>query len=287
MRVCLRYALLWLLPLVAHADQTELIARGEYLAQVGGCIACHTDSERPDQLLAGGAAITTPRGTFYAPNITPHPQHGIGGWTEQDLARALTEGVSPDGRHYYPAFPYTSYSRLWPDDIRALKRYLDTVSPVDRPDRPHQLPWYVTRAAVWGWKKLYFNPGAFKARTDKPADWNRGAYLVQAVGHCAECHSPRNSADAIVEQRRLAGTDAGPDGKPVPNITPDKASGIGGWSAADLAYYLRTGAEPDGDYAGGLMGEVIDRGLHHLIPQDARAIAGYLLSLEPIHHPIR
>jgi mono/diheme cytochrome c family protein len=282
----LTVAVLLLAAATAQADETALQKRGEYVLRIAGCIACHTDTDNKGPLLAGGGPIKTPRGVFYPPNITPDPTYGIGGWSEADLARALTEGIGPDGRHFYPAFPYTSYTHMRRADIHALKAYLDTVPAVHQPSHPHELPWYVTRSAMWLWQKLYFTPGTFTPHKDKSAAWNRGAYLVQALGHCAECHSPRSSLGVIDERLRLAGTRDGPDGDTIPNITPDKQTGIGGWSAADLAYYLRTGADPDGDYAGGLMGKVIDEGLSHLTKPDARAIATYLRSLKPVHHQL-
>lgn len=267
-----------------QAAEPDLLARGKYLLHVAGCVACHTDSEHRGQPLAGGRAFVTPQGVFHSPNITPDAEHGIGGWSVDDLARALTEGVSPEGHHYYPVFPYTSYTRMRRDDIVALKVYLDSVPPVARTNRPHELPWYLPRAAVWFWKALYFEPGTFTPEPGRSEAWNRGAYLVEALAHCTECHSPRNRLGAIVEDMRLAGTPDGPDGEAVPNITPHGTTGIGRWSAADLAYYLRTGADPDGDYAGGLMGEVIDEGLGHLTREDARAIVTYLQSLPPVEH---
>lgn len=279
-------AILLLLANTAHTDNAELVAKGETLLRVAGCIACHTDPMQQEALLAGGRAIKSPQGIFYSPNITPHPEHGIGGWTENDLARALMQGVSPEGHHYYPAFPYTSYTGMRRDDIRALKAYLDSVPPVDKQNRPHELRWYVSRSAVWIWKKLFFQPREFMSRDDKSSAWNRGAYLVEAVSHCAECHSPRNNYGAIIEAMRLAGTSKGPEDEATPNITPHKQTGIGNWSGADLAYYLRTGADPDGDYAGGLMGEVIDEGLSHLSPEDTQAIVTYLQSLQPIEHSV-
>jgi mono/diheme cytochrome c family protein len=271
----------------AQADDTELRKRGEYLLRAAGCVACHTDSEHNGQPLAGGRAFNTPQGVFYSPNITSHPEKGIGGWSEDDLARALTEGVSPEGHHYYPVFPYTSYTRMRREDIHALKTYLDSIAPVDQANRPHVLPWYLPRAAVWFWKMLYFNPGKFTPRKDRSAAWNRGAYLVESLAHCGECHSPRNRFGAIDTSWRLAGTSEGPDGETVPNITPDKETGIGRWSDADLAYYLRSGADPDGDYAGGLMGEVIDEGLSYLSEADAKAIVTYLKSLAPVEHRLK
>jgi len=268
------------------AADAALIARGEYVLRAAGCIACHTDSKNKGPLLAGGRAFHTPQGIFYSPNITPDAEHGIGRWSEGDLVRALTEGQGPDGRHYYPVFPYTSYTRMRREDIHALKAYLDTVPVVARPNRPHDLPWYLPRIAIGLWKLLYFQPGAYTPDPGLSAAWNRGAYLVDALAHCAQCHSPRNGLGGIEPALRMTGSTDGPDGEAVPNITSDKQTGIGDWSTSDLAYYLKTGADPDGDYAGGLMGEVIDEGLSHLDDQDIKAIVTYLQTLPPIHHEV-
>lgn len=280
-------ALLLFAALASRADDASLLAQGEYVLRAAGCIACHTDSENKGPLLAGGRAFHTPQGIFYSPNITPDAEHGIGRWSETDLARALTEGRSPNGHHFYPVFPYTSYTRMRRADIHALKAYLDTVPAVARSNREHRLPWYLPRFALGFWKFLYFQPGVYSPDPAQSANWNRGAYLVEGLAHCAECHSPRDALGGIDAAWRMAGNPAGPDGDTVPNITPDKRTGIGGWSDSDLAYYLKTGADPDGDYAGGLMAEVIDEGLSHLADQDIEAIVTYLKSLPPIHHEIK
>ncbi len=268
-------------------SQTELVSRGEYVLRAAGCVTCHTDTENDGPFLGGGPALKTPLGTFYAPNITPHPEHGIGDWSVDDLDQALRAGVSPAGRHYYPVFPYTSYTRMPREDIVVLKAYLDTVKPVDRLNRAHELPWYLFRPLVWFWKWLYFEPGSFEANPEKSAAWNRGAYLVEGPGHCAECHSPRNRFGAIVEEMRFAGTRDGPEEEVVPNITPHRDTGIGGWARGDVVHYLRTGADPNGDYAGGLMADVIDDNLSHLRKEDVEAMVAYLLSLQPIEHKVK
>jgi mono/diheme cytochrome c family protein len=266
---------------LATAAQTP--TRGEYIFRASGCAACHTDVDNGGRPLAGGRALKTPFGTFYTPNITPDPVHGIGGWSDDDFVRAMREGVAPDGSHYYPSFPYTSYTRMRRQDVLALKEYLFSRDPVARPNRSHDLPWYLSfRRLLWFWKLMYFDKGEFKEVADRPAAWNRGAYLVLALGHCAECHSPRNYLGAIDAQMRFAGTRHGPGGKAVPNITPDVQTGIGGWPRADVAYFLRTGATPDGDYTGGEMAEVIDEGLSHLNRADLEAMAEYLWSIPPV-----
>jgi mono/diheme cytochrome c family protein len=271
-----------LLPLLAAArGSDDLTARGEYLFHAALCAACHTaDDGKP---LAGGRPIPSPFGTFYSSNITPDPEYGIGGWSEEDFIRALSEGVSPEGENYYPAFPYTSFTHLNRDDMRALKAYLDTVQPVAQPNRPHDLVWFADwRSPLGLWKRLFFEPGALPQDTSRDAQWNRGAYLVEAASHCAECHSPRGLLGEVEPDLRFSGADSGVEGSSTPNITPDKAAGIGTWTPRMLAFYLETGMTPDGDFAGGAMAHVIDLGTSKLTAEDRAAIAEYILSLPPI-----
>ncbi len=263
-------------------------AAGEYLFRAAGCANCHTDREHGGAPLAGGRKLATPLGDFYTPNITPDPDTGLGRWREADFRRALREGRGPDGRHYYPSFPYAAYTHLSDADIGALWAYLRTVPPVRQANRPHALPWYLQpRPLLVGWKRLYFHPGSYVPDPRKDATWNRGAYLVQAVAHCAECHTPRNRLGGFRVGLYLAGDKAGVEGGLVPNITPDKATGIGRWSQGELIDYLKTGMRPDGDSAGGLMAEVIDNGLSRLTPQDIEAIATYVQSVPPVVHAVR
>jgi mono/diheme cytochrome c family protein len=262
--------------------------RGEYLFRAAGCGGCHTDEKNKGPALAGGPPLKTPFGTFYGPNITPDPVHGLGRWREADFVRALREGKNPDGGHYYPAFPYASYTGLSDSDLRALWDYLRRQKPVAQPSRPHALPWYLRFRVLLGvWKQLFFTPGPWTARTDRDAIWNRGAYLVEAVAHCGECHTPRNLFGAPRRVLHLAGTRAGPDEAVVPNITPDKRTGIGRWRRGEIAEYLESGMTPDGDYAGDLMAEVIDRSTSVLTNTDREAIAAYLVSLPPVEHVVR
>jgi mono/diheme cytochrome c family protein len=281
----------WLvaLPVSASSATSTLseVEKGEYIFHAAGCFSCHTDVDNDGPPLAGGRALQTPFGTFYSPNITPDLEHGIGDWSDDDFVRALRKGVAPDGSHYYPAFPYTSYTRMRREDMLALKAYLFSRTPVARPNRPHDLPWYLAfRPSLWLWKQLYFDQGEFEEVVDRSPTWNRGAYLVLALGHCAECHSPRNRLGAVETEMRFAGTRSGPGNGAVPNITPDVETGIGGWPRGDIAYYFQTGADPDGDYAGGEMAEVIDEGLSRLDPSDLEAMAEYLRSLPPVAHSV-
>jgi mono/diheme cytochrome c family protein len=269
------------------AAQTDPIRQGEYVLRAAGCVACHTDTENDGPFLAGGRRLETPFGVFHSPNITPDPEHGIGRWTETDFIAALSEGLAPDGSHFYPVFPYTSYTRMGAGDMRALWAYLGTVKAEARPDRPHDLPWYLRwRGLVRGWKWWGFEPGPLPDRADRSASWNRGAYLAEALGHCGECHTPRDWLGAPVAAMHLAGTRDGPEGEAVPNITPDRRTGIGRWSRDDLLYFLETGGTSDGDYTGGLMAEVVDESTRHLTAADREALATYLLSLPPIDNAV-
>lgn len=268
------------LPAVA-ADKTP--SQGEHLFRAAGCAGCHTDEENKGAPLAGGGTLRTSFGVFYAPNITPDPDTGIGRWSAADFTRALRDGVSPRGQHYYPAFPYTSYTRMTDADIEAIRNYLFNQKPVRQANKAHELPWYLrSRASLWLWKLLFFRAGTFEPQPDRPAEWNRGAYLVKAVGHCGECHTPRNFLGGFLDSQKMAGNPHGPEDTEIPNITPDRQTGIGRWTVNDIAYYLETGATPDGDYAGDIMADVIDDSTTHLTDADRQAIATYLKSLPAI-----
>lgn len=244
----------------------------------------HRSSPR-GRVLAGGRAIKTPFGTFFAPNITPDPETGIGAWSIADFVRAMTEGIAPDGTTYYPVFPYTSYTKMTRRDLEDLKAYLDTVSPVRRPNRAHDLKWpFGWRFVLGPWRLLYFNAGTFEPDPDRSGEWNRGAYLVAALGHCAECHTPRNLLGGPKSDMALAGSRDGPEGELAPNITPEEETGIGGWSMRSLVSFLRRGFKPDGDDVQGSMALVIEHGLRYLDEADLEAIVTYLFTLPPIHN---
>lgn len=264
----------------AHAaDDAQALVRGEYVLNAAGCVTCHTDEDNNGKRLAGGLAIESDFGTFYTPNITPDKATGIGAWSEADFARALREGRSPKGHHYYPAFPYTSYTRMRDDDVQALWAYLRAQSAVAQQNKKHQLKWFVRRPFLAAWKALYFEPGAYRDNAQQTAQWNRGAYIAQALTHCGECHTPRNRLGAMEAKRYLVGTPNGPDGDSVPNITPDKKTGIGSWSSGDLMSYFDSGMTPDGDFAGSLMADVIDHSLKPLTAEDKKALIAYLRSV--------
>ena len=265
----------------ARAD--DAVARGAYLAAAAGCQGCHTASGPGAVPYAGGHKLKTPKGTFYGPNITPDPVHGIGQWSEADFLRALRHGVRRDGAHLYPVFPYTSYTRIADEDARALFAFLKSLPPAAQPNKPHEIPFpYNIRMGMAVWKWLHFKPGPLPAAAGASPERARGAYLVEALGHCAECHTPRDWWGALKPAMAFAGTKDGPEGKLVPNITPDPDTGIGGWSAKDIVYFLETGQLPDGDVTGSLMDEVIRHGTSKLTADDRQAMAAYLQSLKPI-----
>jgi len=270
--------LLALGPLGAEAAEGDAI-RGAYLAKAGGCVACHTEEKKDAAPFAGGRALKTPFGTFYGPNITPHPEAGIGRWTEADFVRAMRLGVRPDGAHYFPAFPYPSYTKIVDVDLRDLWAHLRTLPPSSRANQPHDLGFpYGWRPLVSIWKWLFFVPGPFTADPQQPAAVGRGAYLVQALGHCGECHTPRNFLGAPQRDRHLAGG-KGPDGKNIPNLTPAR---LKKWDDGELKEFLTTGLTPDGDVAAESMGEVIRNTTGQLTPADLSALVSYLRSLPPI-----
>jgi len=263
-------------------------ARGAYLLAAGGCVACHTDKKGKGPALAGGRALKTPFGVFFSPNITPDKATGIGGWSDADFVRALREGVRPDGGHYFPSFPYPSYTAMSDDDMLDLKAHLFTLPPVAQPNKPHDLsPPFAWRPLVWFWKTLYFTPGAYRPDPAKGDQWNRGAYVVRALGHCGECHTPRDALGGRKPDMELAGTATGPEGGVIPNITPDVDTGIGRWTDTDILNVLESGLLPDADYVGGQMGEVVDDATGKLTDADRRAIVAYLKSLKPIDHQVR
>jgi mono/diheme cytochrome c family protein len=272
------------LALTMAASKPDL-ANGEVIFNAGGCASCHAVPNQPDRLkLGGGLALPSPFGTFYAPNISPDPTDGIGRWSEADFVGAVTRGVSPAGAHYFPAFPYTSYAHAKIEDVRDLFAYLKTLPPVAGKVRDHDLPFpFNIRRNVGIWKWLFFDDKPFAPDPSRSAAWNRGAYLANSFGHCAECHSPRNFLGGIVAAQRFAGG-PNPEGEGwVPNIT---EKGLSDWSEKDIAYFLETGQMPDGDSAGGSMTRVI-KNISQLPEADRNAIAGYIKSLPPVEGPPR
>jgi mono/diheme cytochrome c family protein len=270
---------------VSEAAFTPDLANGQTTFNAGGCSSCHAVPGQPDRLkLGGGLALASPFGTFYVPNISPDPTDGIGRWTEAQFVTAVTKGVSPSGTHYFPAFPYTTYAHSRVSDIRDLFAYLKTLAPVPGKVRDHDVPFpFNIRRNIGIWKWLFMDARPFTPDTARPAQWNRGAYLVNSLGHCAECHSPRNFLGGIIAAQRFAGG-PDPDGKGwVPNIT---QKGISDWNEKDIAYFLESGQTPDGDSAGGSMVSVI-RNISQLSEADRNAIATYIKSLPPVDGPAK
>jgi mono/diheme cytochrome c family protein len=258
---------------------------GAVVFNAGGCSSCHATPAQQDRLkLGGGLPLTSPFGTFYVPNISPDPVAGIGRWSEADFVTALLKGTSPNGSHYFPACPYTSYQQMKMEDVRDLFGYLKTLPQVASKAPDHAVPFpFNIRRNLGVWKLLFLDGKPFEADASKSPQWNRGSYLVNALGHCAECHSPRDALGGIVTAQRFAGG-PNPDGEGwVPNITQKR---LGDWSEKDIAYFLETGQTPDGDTAGGSMARVI-RNTSQLSADDRSAMALYLKSLPAVEGPIR
>lgn len=271
-------------------DYEASAERGALIFAAAGCLGCHTASGPDAEPLAGGRVLATPFGTFHGPNITPDPEHGIGGWTDDDFLMALRYGVAPDGGDYYPVFPYTSFTAMTVEDMLDLKAYLFAQAPVARPNMPHEVGFpFSIRQLVTFWKLLNFRAGPLAPELDPEPErdeaWHRGRYLATALAHCGECHTPRNGMGAAIPELTFAGTAEGPTGDPIPNITPHRETGIGGWSEGDLAFFLQSGMTPSGDFAGGEMSEVI-RGTSQLPAEDRAAIARYVMSLPPIPNQV-
>lgn len=261
------------------AAQHVEIERGKYISHAGGCAACHTDEAANAVPYAGGPAIETPFGVFYGPNITPHPQAGIGAWTESDFFRAMRDGIRSDGAHYYPAFPFPSYTKMTDADLRDLWAYLRKLPRSSRKNRSHDLGFgFDQRIAVAAWKQLYFTSGPFTPDPDASPTVNRGAYLVQALGHCDACHTPRTFLGGPQSGRFLAGG-AEPDGHSVPNLTP---TGLAKYTDRELTELLSSGVKPDGDILSDRMDVVIEESTSRLTPTDLAAMVAYLRTLAPL-----
>ena len=278
-------AVAWFMSAPVRLDPARLAgitgeaARGEAVFWAGGCASCHAapGAEGDDRLvLAGGYRMESPFGTFIAPNISTDPVHGIGGWSLEAFADAMQAGVAPDGSHYYPSFPYTAYAKMTVQDVADLKAFLDTLPASDVPSAPHQMGFpFTIRRGIGLWKRLYLNDDWVAAAPSETLE--RGRYLVEALSHCAECHTPRDSRGGLDVARWMGGA-PDPSGKGViPNITPAKL----GWDAGEIAYYLETGFTPDYDSAGGSMTSVV-KNMGQLSDEDRQAIAAYVKGLAPV-----
>jgi mono/diheme cytochrome c family protein len=274
-------------PAIAGAPASAAIAaRGEYLIKAADCIACHTVGET-GKTFAGGVAFKLPFGTIYSSNITADPTYGIGAYTDEEFVRAVREGIRRDGAHLYPAFPYTSYTQMSRDDVLAIKAYLWTLPPVAQPNRPNELGFpFNQRWTMTFWNAAFFKSGRFAADPAKSEQWNSGAYLSVALGHCGECHTPRNLGFGLEHHRELSGEEL--QGWRAYNITSDPQHGIGAWSDEQLLAYLASGHAPTHASAGGPMLEAVAHSLQFLSPVDATALVAYLRTV-PAHegkHPI-
>ena len=264
----------------------DLVARGKYVFGAAAGCGCHTEAGKP--LNSGGRRYDGPFGSVYSTNITPDRQTGIGGWTDEQIVTAIRLGRRPNGERLIPVHPYPVFNGMAEADLKALVAYLRTVPPVRRKNQPKKITVPLFESMFLPAWLAAFAPRETPPATAPTSGLARGEYLVRAVGHCGECHTPRTLTQAVDNSRFLAGNAKGPEDSAVPNITPDKATGLT-WSEEEIADYLGTGNKPDGDVAGGLMGEVIEgtsAGLKDLTKADRLAIARYLKSIPPIRNRV-
>jgi mono/diheme cytochrome c family protein len=271
------FAALFVAP-CAHAADPALIARGKYLAIAGDCIACH---QAPGgKAFAGGLYMNTPFGEMATPNLTPDKETGIGNWTDDQFYRALHFGIRNDGAYLYPGLPYPWFTKVTKDDVLAIKAYLFSLPPVHAPQKPNHLIFPTNiRLAVAGWNALNFKPGEYKPDASQSAQWNRGAYLVEGLGHCADCHTPKNISQAPVADEAFAGGKL--DNWYAPNITSDKKEGIGTWSVKTIATYLKTGQAPGRGVVFGSMAQTVHDSLSKMTDADILAMATYIKTIPP------
>ena len=275
MRRLLLLALLAAGPAAAQDQDFSLIERGRYLVTLGDCVACH--SAPGGKPFAGGRAIETPFGKLLSPNLTPDRETGIGDWTDAEFLRAMHEGRGRRGEHLYPAFPYVYYTRASDDDVLAIRAFLATLEPVANKVQTNQLPFPLdVRASLAAWNELNFTSGRFQPDPSKSADWNRGAYIVNGLGHCGLCHTPKGLSGGDKTSDFLQGNKL--EGWYAPNITGDGRRGIGAWSVEDIAEYLRSGHN-SAAAASGPMAEMVEQSGAGLTEPDLRAIAVYLKGL--------
>ncbi len=275
-------------------DETPEIARGRYMFNLSGCVHCHTtDAAKP---LAGGYKLKTDFGTFFAPNISPDKKTGIGNWSKGQFLNAMRNGISPSGQYYYPAFPYTSYSKMTDEDIFAIRAYMMRFKPIVQANKAHQVGFpYNKRKVLFFWRLLNFAKvpnlneetfktakGVFKPLPNHDEVWNRGAYLVEGAFHCAQCHSPRNNLGGFLKNKWMSGA-LMPGGKEfAPNLTSDHSTGLGSWNLATWTQFFQEGVTADGDVVGGDMGKIVKVGTSKLTEKDLEAVTAYLQSLSPV-----
>jgi mono/diheme cytochrome c family protein len=257
----------------------SIIERGEYLARAADCAVCHTAKDGVP--FAGGRAFVLPFGTLYSTNITPDPETGIGNYTDVNFLNAVHEGIARGETKLYPAMPYASYTYMSDDDALAIKAYLFSLKPLHSPAPHNTLIFPFNQRRLMGFWSILFNPNVrFEPNENRSDEWNRGAYLVEGLGHCGECHTPRNLAFALNNRKKFAG--AIQAGWRAYNITADHESGVGSWSDADLAHYLSTGHADGRGTTSGPMGEVVDESLSHLLPSDVNSLVVYLRTVPSI-----
>jgi len=264
-------------PQTAVAASPAQIERGAYLARAGNCMGCHSTAGSPE--FAGGRGVDTPFGTVFAPNITPDAKTGIGDWSSSEFWRAMHHGRSKDGRLLYPAFPYPSYTKVTREDSDALYAYLRTVKPVEQANKSHDLPFpYNTQAALAVWRAMFFSAGSLVPEPRKSAEWNRGRYLVDALAHCAACHSSRNFLGATTLNAEFAGGLMPDEAWYAPSLADPKQAGFQKWSRQDAVKLLKVGVT---DHAGvsGPMAEVVSSSTQYLSPQDLNAMVEYLAAI--------
>ena len=273
--------LTWLAPGWASADtpaNSDQIARGKYLATAGDCVACHTKPGPGGVPFAGGQYVSTPFGDLPTPNLTPDKETGIGTWSDDDFYRAMHLGIRKDGANLYPGLPYQWFTHVTRDDVLAIKAYLFSLAPVHAPTPPNKMAFpFNIRQGIAGWNAVYFTPGEFKPDTAKSAQWNRGAYLVEGLAHCSDCHTPKNTALAPINSQAFAGGVL--DSWYAPNITSDPKEGIGTWSQDELVTYLKTGAKQGRGVVFGPMAQTVHDSLSHLTDADLIAMAVYIKAL--------
>ena len=280
--LAITFAITFAITVPSTAGAAANLQNGQTIYNAADCIACHKGNGAGDSP-SGGLGLDTPFGTFRAPNITPDQRYGIGNWSESDLKRALREGIGKQGEYLFPAFPYPSFSKLSDGDISDLYAYLMTLPAAPTPSQPHALKWpFSWRPLLFFWRTLFFRPEEAPSRPVQDATWSRGNYLVHAVAHCEECHTPRNVLGGLRKSLAFAGNVGGPDGQNAPNISSDVATGIGAWSVADMEALLKTGLTPESDMVGSGMKAVV-RGTSKLSDSDRHAMAVYLKTVPPIH----
>lgn len=262
----------------APSSMKSVVEKGEYLARAADCVACHTSHGGIPY--AGGLPFKLPFGTLYATNITPDKKNGIGNWSDEQFIRAVREGVGPNG-NLYPAMPYTSYRGLSRDDVLAIKAYLFSLPPVEQPNIKNELPFpFNQRWGITLWNMVFFKNISFVADSEQDEQWNRGAYLATALGHCSECHTPRNLAFATMDSKNLSGGVI--QGWYAGNITPDNQTGIGAWTDNQISQYIATGHAQGRSSASGPMAEAVENSLQFLTTEDNQALVKYLRNIKPI-----